>query len=261
MNNLNPEYSADFRSVLDELRVSDEFAKTHSAVVLLSGGQDSTTLLHYAMARHNRVLGLGFNYGQRHVTELDQATKIAGEYDVPFKVIQLENVLKDVGDSALTGQGNQQDVSQAHENMAGVPASFVPARNALFLTLAYSYAQRHGCDTVYGGMCETDYSGYPDCRNEFVVGLNRTLVAGYPPAKLNKTIVFMTPLMFLNKAETFELASVLGPQALADVIHKSHTCYEGDRTTKHDWGYGCGKCPACDLRAKGYAKFKAGDLT
>lgn len=230
------------------IHLSKDYAYS-SAVVLLSGGQDSVTCLHYALRRHGagNVHALGFNYGQRHRTELDQAAKVAAKYDIPYKVIDVAG-LKQVGRSALTGEG---DVSSPHPDMADVPASFVPARNAVFLTLAYTYAQSVGAAYVYGGMCQTDYSGYPDCRNAFVRMLNTTLARGYPSDVIP---MFRTPLMFLTKAETFALAEAAG--GLEDVIEMSHTCYEGDRTTRHAWGYGCGKCPACQLRAKGWDEYQ-----
>lgn len=220
------------------------------AVVLLSGGQDSTTLLHYAMRRHGRrnVFALGFNYGQRHRTELDQAGRIAAKYDVPYTVLDM-HALSQVGTSALTGAG---DVSAPHKALDNVPASFVPARNAIFLTMAFSYAQYLKAGYVYGGMCQTDYSGYPDCRESFVRQLNRTLVDGYQPETTNPVIID-TPLMHITKGETFLLAEYVG--ALDDVVEMSHTCYEGDRTTRHAWGYGCGECPACKLRAAGWAEY------
>lgn len=231
---------------LDELELDTTFTK---GVVLLSGGQDSVTCLHFAMGRHGQtnVHALGFNYGQRHRTELDQASKVANKYGVPYTVVDVAG-LKQVGRSALTGAG---DVGAPHPDMEGVPASFVPARNALFLTLAFAYAQSVGASYVYGGMCQTDYSGYPDCREAFVRNLNRALISGYP----GEPVIFDTPLMHLTKAETFALARAAG--GLDDVLELSHTCYEGDRTTRHDWGYGCGKCPACVLRAKGWAEYLA----
>jgi 7-cyano-7-deazaguanine synthase len=239
-------YSQALQDELAELSIDYTFS---SAVVLLSGGQDSVTCLHYALKRHgaHRVRAIGFNYGQRHRTELDQAAKVAGKHGVPYTVIDVAG-LKQVGRSALTGEG---DVSQPHPDMADVPASFVPARNAVFLTLAFAYAQSVGAAYVYGGMCQTDYSGYPDCRDNFVKLLNRALVEGYPSEPFP---MFITPLMFLTKAETFALADAAG--GLDDVIKLSHTCYEGDRTTRHPWGYGCGTCPACKLRAKGWDEYQ-----
>lgn len=218
-------------------------------VVLLSGGQDSVTCLHYALRRHSiNVHALSFDYGQRHSVELRQAAFLANKYGIPHVVLDV-GALRDVGQSALTGPG---DVGVPHAAMAGVPASFVPARNAIFLTLAYSYAQMIGGQHVYGGMCQTDYSGYPDCREEFVQALSHTLNIGYPGAAF---ISFVTPMMRLTKCDTFALAEALGVQALHDVVEHSHTCYEGDRSTRHVWGYGCGKCPACQLRAKGWDDF------
>ena len=233
--------------------IADTENAERSAVVLLSGGQDSTTLLHVAMAHHGpkNVFALGFNYGQRHVTELDCAATLAGKYDIPYHVIGLKDVLASVGHSALTNTGAEQDTSKPHTAMPDVPASFVPARNALFLTLAYSYAQLVGAEVVYGGMCQTDYSGYPDCREDFVNGLENALHKGYPSDPI---VTFRTPLMRIDKRETFQLAHALG--GLPDVLELSHTCYNGDHTTRNAWGYGCGQCPSCKLRAKGFAEFE-----
>lgn len=218
------------------------------AVVLFSGGQDSTTVLHYAIRRHGvtNVLAIGFDYGQRHEIELVCADNITAWLDIPYKVIDL-SVLRLVGKSALTGDG---DVSAKHERLTALPASFVPARNALMLTLAHAYAAEHGASYVYGGMCQTDYSGYPDCRAEFIAALESTLNIGY-----DATIHILTPLMFLTKADTFALAAAMGDGVLDSVLFRSHTCYEGDRSQVHAWGHGCGKCPACKLRIKGYEEF------
>ena len=240
-----------------ELREQINAAKReldNKALVLLSGGQDSTTLLHFAMKRHGaeNVAALGFCYGQRHETELVAANKVSDKYNVPYTVLDL-TTLAGVGRSALTD--HESDVSKPHESMDNVPASFVPGRNAMFLTLAYTFAQTIGAHVIYGGMCQTDYSGYPDCREPFIQALNKALDLGYPSEKPPR---IMTPLMHLTKAQTFALAAKVG--ALDDVITLSHTCYEGDRNTLHAWGYGCGKCPACELRAKGWEEYKAGNI-
>lgn len=221
------------------------------AVVLFSGGQDSTTVLHFAMKKHGaeNVFPLAFNYGQRHAVELEQARLIALSHGLTFDMYGVPS-LRDFGPSALHGEG---DVSAPHVQIPKVPASFVPGRNAFFLLAAYNHAIQIGARAVYGGMCETDYSGYPDCRNAFVRAMEQALQVGYPTTA---AIQIRTPLMWLNKAETFRLAQQLGDTAWRDVIDMSHTCYEGDHTTKHEWGYGCGECPACKLRAAGYAEFK-----
>ncbi|WVH02336.1 queuosine biosynthesis ATPase [Escherichia phage ECP2304] len=220
--------------------------KNHnSAVVVLSGGQDSVTCLGLALNNYDKVYAIGFAYGQRHNIELACANQICKEHDVPFVVFELP-ALKQIGNSALIG--DEGDVNEHHEQHNNLPASFVPNRNALFLTTAHAYAQKVGARYVVTGVCETDYSGYPDCRQQFVDLLEATLNVGY-----ETDIHFVTPLMRLNKAETFELADKVG--FLTTVIEQSHTCYNGVRRTLHDWGYGCGECPACKLRAKGYSEF------
>lgn len=235
------------------------FAKTQEednrrAVVLFSGGQDSTTVLHYAIARHGEgnVSALGVHYGQKHRVELDCARKIAAGLDLTYHVLDVPT-LAQVGESALTTAADM-DPSTPHAQMKDVPASFVPARNALFLTVAHAYAANVAdAQIVYGGMCQTDYSGYPDCRSDFVRQMQYALNIGY-----ETDIDFITPLMWLTKAETFRLAWDIGIAAWNDVVQASHTCYNGDRSKWNEpWGYGCGECPACELRAKGYAEFAA----
>lgn len=219
------------------------------AVVVFSGGQDSTTCLGMAVKKHgaDAVHAVGFNYGQRHAVELVQAQKIAGELGVSFEVVPLPLINKFT--SALTNTVD--DVSKPHARMANVPASFVPVRNALMLTLAHGIAQELGAEEIWTGVCQTDYSGYPDCRAEFIAQLAHALNAGY-----NSRIVFQTPLMYINKAATFRLAAEAGVLEL--VIQESHTCYNGVRADDgpdHDWGHGCGECPACKLRAKGWEEY------
>lgn len=217
-------------------------------VVVLSGGQDSVTCLGVALREAandgSKLFAIGFHYGQKHDVELAQAQKICERFDVPFTVHSIPS-LSSFADSALTTNG---DVTKAHHRNASLPASFVPNRNALFLTIAHAYAQKVGAEFVVTGVCQTDYSGYPDCRVEFIWKLQDALNVGY---KTN--IQLVTPLMYLTKAETFTLAKEVG--FLDTVINDSHTCYNGDQSTRHDWGYGCGKCPACELRAKGYAEY------
>lgn len=221
------------------------------AVVLLSGGQDSTTVLHYAMTRHGagNLLCVGFDYGQRHGIELEHAEQVASAYDIPFLIVPIRG-LAAVGESALTSSG---DVNEPHTSLPDVPNSFVPSRNAVFLALAHAFAVTHNAKHIYGGMCQTDYSGYPDCRRPFIDQLEQALNAGY-----NADVRIHTPLMFLTKTETWELASSMGEDALQDV-YDSHTCYEGVREW-NEWGHGCGNCPACVLRRNGYDKWMAGDV-
>jgi 7-cyano-7-deazaguanine synthase len=218
---------------------------TTKAVILLSGGQDSVTILGKALSMKRDCYAIGFEYSQRHIVELEQASIIADRLHVPFETIKLEALGKLVT-TGLTVPNT--DLSKPHPRYSNLPASFVPNRNALFLTFAHAYAQEVGANEVWGGMCETDYSGYPDCREEFIQSLERTLNLGY-----QTVIGFVTPLMHLNKAQTFALAEEVGILPL--VIEESNTCYNGDREHKHDWGYGCGDCPACKLREKGWNEF------
>ena len=225
-----------------------------TALVLFSGGQDSTTCLAWALDRFARVETVGFDYGQRHAVELDARPRVLAVLRAQFPqwreklgedhVLPLE-VLKAIGGSALTD-----DVAFAMGG-DGLPTSFVPARNILFLAAAAALAYRRGARNLVGGMCETDYSGYPDCRDKTIKAMAETLSLA-----LDKPFVIHTPLMWIDKAETWALAEKLGGKALIDlIVEDTVTCYEGNRTNRRDWGYGCGICPACDLRAKGHAKY------
>lgn len=215
-----------------------------TALVVMSGGQDSVTCLGVALTNHKQVFAISFNYGQRHEVELEQAAIICDSEGVDIQFVDM-SFLGEMVTSALTGEGS---VSEKHPANSSLPASFVPNRNALFLTIAHAYAQEIGAGTIYTGVCQTDYSGYPDCRENFVVQLQAALNTGYLT-----DIVIKTPLMFKTKAETFALAEQ--HDFLDVVLEYSHTCYEGNRETRHDWGYGCGVCPACLLREKGYNEF------
>jgi 7-cyano-7-deazaguanine synthase len=215
-----------------------------TVVVVLSGGQDSVTCLGLAIKKYVNVFAIGFEYGQKHSVELEQAALICKDWDIPFVVHQIPS-LSELADSALTTNG---DVDAKHHRDSSLPASFVPNRNALFLTIAHAYAQKVGANYLMTGVCQTDYSGYPDCRLGFISSLQETLNRGY-----NTAISILTPLMELTKAETFKLAQDVG--FLNTVIMYSHTCYNGDRETLNEWGAGCGECGACKLRAKGYAEY------
>lgn len=222
--------------------------KTYEAIVVFSGGQDSTTCLGAAVYTHgaDKVLAVAFDYGQKHRIELACAAKIAQLLGVDFQVVDVP-ALRLMESSGLVTGG---DVSSEHEYLKDLPASFVPARNALFLTIAFGLAMEAKASMIYTGVCQTDYSGYPDCRDEFIRQLNVALNVGY-----QSEIYINTPLMFLTKAETFALAHEVG--VLDVVINDSHTCYNGERDLVHEWGRGCGTCPACVLRAKGYAEYAA----
>lgn len=212
------------------------------AVVIFSGGQDSTTCLYWALTLFDEVEAITFNYGQKHSVEIEQSKIICEKENIKQTIVDI-SFLDTLVDSALTSNG---DVNEIKEN--GLPASFVPNRNQLFITLAHAYAQKIQANTLVGGMCQTDYSGYPDCRQDFIIRLQQVSNLGS-----GSFIAIDTPLMHLTKAETFNLADKLGK--LSEVINLSHTCYNGDRKTKNSWGYGCGDCPSCDLREKGYNEF------
>lgn len=218
----------------------------NSALVLFSGGQDSTTCLFWAKEQFEHVEAIGFRYGQKHQVELDQAATIAVKADVRFKILDIDGMLRG---SALTE--HDKDVSGQHEQNSSLPASFVPGRNAVFLTIAASYAYTQNIFDLVGGMCETDYSGYPDCRREFIDSLQVTMSLA-----LDKNIRVHTPLMYLTKAETWGLARELGEDVLEVVRDLSHTDYNGDRTTYNEWGYGREDNPASILRARGYWQAK-----
>jgi len=227
-----------------------------TALVLFSGGQDSATCLAWALARFARVEMLGFDYGQRHAIELDCRARLidgikAINSDWAQKLGDSHTLaiptLSEISDTALT-----RDVAIAM-GADGLPNTFVPGRNLIFLTFAAALAYRRGITAIVGGMCETDYSGYPDCRDETIRALNQALDLG-----MARKFELLTPLMWRDKAATWRLAHDLGGAALVDLIREhSHTCYLGERGARHDWGYGCGACPACQLRAKGWREYAA----
>jgi 7-cyano-7-deazaguanine synthase len=213
------------------------------AIVILSGGQDSVTCLYWALRNFHEVEAISFSYGQNHRVELECA-KVLCEKEGIKHIIASIDVLPQLVESALVNNG---DVNKLNEK--GLPASFVPNRNALFLTLAHAYAQKVKATSLITGVCQTDFSGYPDCRRAFIDAMEWSLNMGS-----QSQIEIATPLMYINKAQTFAMADDLGK--LKEVVELSHTCYNGDREHLHEWGYGCGECPACQLRAKGYNEFK-----
>jgi 7-cyano-7-deazaguanine synthase len=223
-----------------------------SALVLFSGGQDSTVCLAWALGRYERVETIGFKYGQRHAVELEQRNAIRAALARTYKNLGPDTVLElpalaQISDTALT---RETEITFAE---SGLPTTFVPGRNLLFLTYAAALAYRRGIATLVGGMCETDYSGYPDCRNDTIQTLGKALSLG-----LDTSVTIETPLMYIDKARTWALADELGGDDLIDlIVEETHTCYLGDRTQRHDWGYGCGTCPACELRAKGWTTWRA----
>ena len=228
------------------------------ALVLFSGGQDSATCLAWALSRYAEVQTIGFDYGQRHHVELKCRTRLReslGRMNWPGvlgedHLLQV-GVLKQLGDSAMTDEvaiALQQD---------GLPNTFVPGRNLLFFMLAAALACRRGLTVLVGGMSETDYSGYPDCRDNTLKALQVALSLG-----VERPLVIETPLMWRNKAETWALAHALGGDALVELIRReSHTCYLGERGVLHDWGHGCGQCPACELRARGWRAWAQGSAS
>jgi 7-cyano-7-deazaguanine synthase len=227
---------------------------TSSALVLFSGGQDSTTCLAWALSRYAKVETIGFDYGQRHAIELSVRPQLlkkmrAFSSDWHRKLgedhmIDLSLISK-ISDTALT-----QDVEIAMQEN-GLPNTFVPGRNLLFMTVAATVAYRRGLDVLVGGMCETDFSGYPDCRDDTMKALQVALNLG-----MATRLKVETPLMWIDKAATWRMAQELGGTTLVELIREdTHTCYLGERGAMHDWGYGCGKCPACELRARGYKEF------
>jgi 7-cyano-7-deazaguanine synthase len=225
-----------------------------SALVLFSGGQDSTTCLAWALDKFSHVETVAFNYNQRHVVELEcrkvvlqnirtqfpeWADKLGEDHllDIP--------ALGSISDTALT-QDREIEFSKS-----GLPTTFVPGRNLLFLTLASAIAYRRGIEVLVGGMCETDFSGYPDCRDETIKSQEKTLSLG-----LDYPLIIETPLMWIDKAATWKMANDIGGNRLINIIkNDTHTCYLGDRSVSHDWGFGCGTCPACELRKAGWNKF------
>ncbi|MEM8564755.1 MAG: 7-cyano-7-deazaguanine synthase QueC [Pseudomonadota bacterium] len=227
-----------------------------SALVLFSGGQDSTVCLAHALANYDHVETVGFDYGQRHKIELACRETVRTSISKAFPTWRAKlgddhtlsiPVLGEISETSLTSE------TEIKISATGLPNTFVPGRNLLFLTLAAALAWRRGISTLVGGMCETDYSGYPDCRRATLDAQQLALSRG-----MDRPFVIDTPLMWIDKAETWALAETLGGKALTDIIiEDTHTCYLGSRDQRFEWGYGCKNCPACDLRAKGYLAWKA----
>ena len=228
---------------------------TDRALVLFSGGQDSTTCLAWALAQYPHVETVGFAYGQRHAVELQCRAPIRTAMSAlwpgrlgPDHTIELAATLGGLGSTALTSE------TQIAMTDEGLPNTFVPGRNLLFFTCAAALAYRRGLRRIIGGMCETDYSGYPDCRDDTIKAMQLALNLG-----MQRRFVVETPLMWRDKAATWELARELGGDPLVELIRiETHSCYLGDRSTLHEWGYGCGACPACELRASGWRRWRAG---
>jgi 7-cyano-7-deazaguanine synthase len=227
-----------------------------SALVLFSGGQDSTVCLAWALERFARVETIGFAYGQRHAVELEMRPAIRSTLAVQSErwrarlgddhMVRIDS-LAEISDTALT-----RDVA-IEMSASGLPTTFVPGRNLVFFSFAGAVAYRRGIKHIVAGMCETDFSGYPDCRDDTIKAMQLALTLG-----MDRRFVIHTPLMWIDKAGTFALADEIGGDVLIDLLlGQTHTCYLGDRQHHHAWGFGCGECPACRLRADGYAKWKA----
>ena len=227
---------------------------TDKALVLFSGGQDSTVCLAWALERFGRVETIGFDYGQRHVVELavrarlrERMATLNGDWKSRLgedHLVRLD-ALAAISDTALTRETAIEIAD------SGLPTTFVPGRNLIFFCFAGALAYRRGARHLVAGMCETDYSGYPDCRDDTIKAVQLALTLG-----LDKRVTIHTPLMWVDKADTFAMAAQIGGKAFLDlVIEDSHSCYLGDREHRHDWGYGCGTCPACQLRSQGFATF------
>ena len=225
------------------------------ALVLFSGGQDSAVCLAWALERFARVETVGFHYGQRHAVEM----QVRGPVREAIAALRAEwaqrlgedhvvtlDALAAISETALT-----RDMEIA-VGESGLPTTFVPGRNLVFLTFAGALAYRRGISDLVAGMCETDYSGYPDCRDATIRAMEKALVLG-----MDRPLRVHTPLMWVDKAATFALAETIGGEALLNlVVEETHSCYLGDRSRRHPWGYGCGECPACLLRARGYEQFQ-----
>ena len=233
-------------------------------VVLHSGGQDSTTALAWAIAQWGRrhIYPVTFDYGQRHAVEMEQADKITSALDVPEAHVIDAGALRDLGAAALTNTNIDVELKASPDRGGApmteyntyaaehnLPSTFVPGRNMLFFTLAAAYGAGFGSSTLVTGVCATDRAGYPDCRVEFVSAAERALTLA-----LDEDVHILAPLLRRSKSDTFALAEELGVLEL--VLEQTHTCYHGDRSQRHDWGYGCGECPACDERRRGWEEFR-----
>jgi 7-cyano-7-deazaguanine synthase len=230
---------------------------SEGALVLFSGGQDSTVSLAWALTRFPRVETIGFEYGQRHGIEMTVRPRILerlAALDPKWKTRLGEDHVVNIDSLGAISETSLTRNVQIEMSTNGLPSTFVPGRNLIFFAFAAAVAYRRDLKHLVAGMCETDYSGYPDCRDDTIKAMQLALGLG-----MDRRFVLHTPLMWIDKAATFELAERIGGKPLSDiVIEDTHSCYMGDRAHKHEWGYGCGTCPACQLRAGGYEKYKAG---
>jgi 7-cyano-7-deazaguanine synthase len=231
-------------------------SRADAALVLFSGGQDSSVCLAWALERYARVETVGFDYGQRHVIEMEARQSVRSQMAQRFphwaERLGEDHVLDLTGFGAVAQSALTADVA-IEMTERGLPSTFVPGRNLVFLIYAAALADRRGLGALVGGMCETDFSGYPDCRRDTLDAMQQALNLG-----MDRDFVIETPLMKLTKAETWALAKTLGGEDLVDlIVVESHTCYQGDRGELHAWGHGCGACPACELRQRGYEEWDA----
>jgi 7-cyano-7-deazaguanine synthase len=231
--------------------------RADAALVLFSGGQDSSVCLAWALERYARVETVGFDYGQRHVIEMEARQSVRRQMAQRFphwaRRLGEDHVLDLTGFGAVAQSALTADVA-IEMTERGLPSTFVPGRNLVFLIYAAALADRRGLGALVGGMCETDFSGYPDCRRDTLDAMQSALNLG-----MDRDFTVETPLMKLTKAETWALAKTLGGEDLVDlIVVESHTCYQGDRGELHAWGHGCGECPACELRQRGYEEWDAG---
>jgi len=226
-----------------------------TALVLFSGGQDSTTCLAHALQRYARVETVGFDYRQRHHVELQARTKVIAVLRAQFPQWAARLGQDHLLDLGVLGQVSESSLTREMAfsmEQSGLPNTFVPGRNLLFLTLAAALAYRRGLQVLVAGVCETDFSGYPDCRDDTIKAMQLALSLG-----MDRRFLLETPLMWIDKAATWKMAADLGGERLVRLIQEhTHTCYLGDREHRHEWGYGCGSCPACELRARGWERYK-----
>ena len=228
-----------------------------SALVLFSGGQDSTTCLAHALTSYERVETIAFDYRQRHHVELEARLKVLDEMRRQFPQWAPKLGQDHVLDLAVLGEVSETSLTREtafQMESSGLPNTFVPGRNLLFMTLAAAVAYRRDLQVIVTGVCETDFSGYPDCRDDTMKAMQLALSLG-----MDKRYLIETPLMWIDKADTWRMAESLGGKALVDlIVEHTHTCYLGDRSHRQAWGYGCGSCPACELRARGWERYRAG---
>ena len=229
----------------------------HKALIMFSGGQDSATCLAWALERYDYIETVGFNYEQRHAVEMSSRQIVLKSFKTGFPN-WAEKIGEDhIVDLSALGAISETSLTRDVEitlSKDGLPSTFVPGRNLIFLNFAAALGYRRDLTTLIGGMCEADFSGYPDCRIETLNAQMKAISLG-----MDKAFKLETPLMNLSKAGAWDMADKLGGQALVEIIlEDTHTCYLGERGTRHDWGYGCGSCPACELRAQGWKKYSSG---